>query len=161
MLCVYHSLKLNMLIRIENCVLTAIDFVEPLNTGSKSKNHLDPDIGDAALVTEIYRQLDDYQNGKRRSFELPYVLEGTSFQKQVWEALLTIPYGETVSYSKVAERIGKPLSVRAVANAIGSNPLPVIIPCHRVIGKNGSLRGFGGGLALKQYLIGLETGSIQ
>ena len=97
-------------------------------------------------------QLHAYFQGKRREFDLPLVLEGTPFQKAVWEELQNIPFGQTVSYSDIAERIGKPTAYRAVANAIGANPLPVIIPCHRVTAKNG-LGGYSGGIAKKRWLL--------
>jgi methylated-DNA-[protein]-cysteine S-methyltransferase len=104
------------------------------------------------------RQLGEYFAGERKQFDLEIDPPGTEFQKSVLTALLEIPYGETRSYLEIAERIGNPKAVRAVGGANGNNPIAVIIPCHRVIGKNGSLTGFGGGLDLKSKLLGLEMG---
>ncbi len=157
MVCVYHSPDLNLMIRIEQGVLTEIDFISPAHpvAPGKAADHgsvKNPD----QLVTDIFRQMEEYQSRLRQTFDLPYKLTGTQFQMMVWEALMSIPYGHTVSYSDVASLIGRQNSVRAVANAIGSNPIPILVPCHRVIGKNGKLRGFGGGLPIKQYLLDLE-----
>ena len=103
-------------------------------------------------------QLQEYLQGKRSAFDLPLSPEGTDFQKRVWEELLKIPYGETSSYGKLAGNIGKPGAARAVGLANNRNPIPVIIPCHRVIGANGSLVGYGGGLPMKEKLLALEKG---
>ena len=106
-------------------------------------------------TTEI--QLKDFFEGRRTSFELPIEPQGTLFEKLVWKALLEIPFGETVSYSFIAHTIGRPKAVRAVGTAIGKNPYSIIIPCHRVIGSNGNLTGFAGGLAAKQKLLDFEA----
>jgi methylated-DNA-[protein]-cysteine S-methyltransferase len=95
--------------------------------------------------------------GQRKTFELTLAFEGTEFQKKVWTALCSIPYGQTISYKELAERIGNPKAVRAVGAANGANPIPIIVPCHRVIGSDGSLTGFGGGLPLKKRLLELES----
>ncbi|MGH8372222.1 MAG: methylated-DNA--[protein]-cysteine S-methyltransferase [Gammaproteobacteria bacterium] len=105
---------------------------------------------------ETVRQLKAYFNGKLQRFDLPLAPEGTEFQMRVWQTLRSIPYGETWSYGELARRIRKPTASRAVGAANGQNPIPVIIPCHRVIGANGSLTGFGGGLPIKQKLLALE-----
>lgn len=107
-------------------------------------------------LTETARQLGEYFAGQRQRFELPLDFLGTDFQRQVWAALLTIPFGETRSYSEIARQIGKPSAVRAVGAANGRNPISIIAPCHRVIGASGSLTGFAGGLQAKQYLLALE-----
>jgi methylated-DNA-[protein]-cysteine S-methyltransferase len=112
---------------------------------------------DAAMLAETIEQLRSYFAGERITFDLPLILQGTEFQKKVWTALRTIPYGETISYKELAERIGNPSAVRAVGAANGANPIPIIIPCHRVIGNDGSLTGFGGGLPLKKKLLQLES----
>jgi methylated-DNA-[protein]-cysteine S-methyltransferase len=104
-------------------------------------------------------QLDAYFAGKLRRFELPLAAQGTSFQREVWSALTTIPYGETVSYRELAQRVSRPLASRAVGAANGRNPIPIVIPCHRVIGADGSLTGFGGGLEIKRRLLALESRS--
>jgi methylated-DNA-[protein]-cysteine S-methyltransferase len=115
---------------------------------------------DRAFV-EVVGQLKSYFAGDRKSFDLPLVLEGTGFQNRVWTALQNIPYGETVSYKQLAERVGSPKAVRAVGAANGANPIPIIIPCHRVIGNDGSLTGFGGGLPLKKKLLELESRQLK
>jgi methylated-DNA-[protein]-cysteine S-methyltransferase len=114
-------------------------------------------IEDAEPFADVIRQLDEYFAGDRQSFELALNPSGTEFQKQVLDALRAIPYGETVSYKDIAERIGKPKAVRAVGAANGRNPIPIIIPCHRVIGSGGKLTGFGGGLETKAALLRLEA----
>lgn len=101
-------------------------------------------------------QLEEYFGGKRKEFSLPIRPEGTPFQKKVWNALKRIPYGETRSYKWVAGEIGTPEASRAVGNAVGANPLPIIIPCHRVIRKNGELGGYGYGTAIKKKLLEIE-----
>ncbi len=102
------------------------------------------------------RQLNEYFAGERREFELELAPEGTKFQVEVLEALRGIPYGETRTYRDIAVAVGRPKAVRAVGNANGRNPLPIVIPCHRVIGSDGSLTGFGGGIEVKRYLLDLE-----
>jgi len=106
--------------------------------------------------TVVKRQLTEYFAGKRRDFDLPLAPETTEFQGQVLAALQEIPYGETRSYLDIARRIGKPKAVRAVGGANGNNPIPIIIPCHRVVGANGALTGFGGGIETKRFLLDLE-----
>jgi methylated-DNA-[protein]-cysteine S-methyltransferase len=101
-------------------------------------------------------QLDEYFAATRRAFDLPLAPRGTDFQRTVWLALAGIAYGETVSYAQLAQRVGKPTAMRAVGAANGRNPLPIVLPCHRVIGADGSLTGFGGGLPTKQFLLELE-----
>jgi len=113
---------------------------------------------DHGALDDAARQLTEYFEGKRRTFEMRLAPEGTAFQKTVWNALLEIPYGETTSYGALARRIGNPKAVRAVGLANGSNPISIVIPCHRVIGSNGSLVGYGGGLPVKQALLALERG---
>jgi methylated-DNA-[protein]-cysteine S-methyltransferase len=110
----------------------------------------------ADIITMTSRQLREYFDGKRRDFELPLAPRGTAFQMQVWHALATIPFGATWSYGELARVIGKPDAMRAVGAANGRNPLPIVLPCHRVIGADGSLTGFGGGLPIKEALLRLE-----
>jgi methylated-DNA-[protein]-cysteine S-methyltransferase len=107
--------------------------------------------------TAVRQQLTEYFAGERRGFDLPLKLSGTEFQLSVLHALQQIPYGETMSYSDIAERIGRPRAVRAVGAANGRNPIPIIVPCHRVIGSHGDLTGFGGGLDTKEALLRLEA----
>ncbi|HUJ93554.1 MAG TPA: methylated-DNA--[protein]-cysteine S-methyltransferase [Candidatus Bathyarchaeia archaeon] len=106
---------------------------------------------------EVVAQLKAYFSGKLRDFDLPLVLKGTDFQLAVWRRLQRIPYGETTSYGAIARELGAPEAARAVGLANGSNPIPIIVPCHRVIGSNGDLTGFGGGLPLKKTLLELES----
>jgi O-6-methylguanine DNA methyltransferase len=113
---------------------------------------------DPQAFGEAIRQLQEYFRGGRRRFHLPLDLWGTEFQVQVWKALMEIPFGETRSYRDVADRVGRPLAVRAVGQANGRNPIPVIVPCHRVIRASGDLGGYGGGLDLKMRLLELEAG---
>lgn len=112
--------------------------------------------GASPVLTAAVAQLDGYFAGTRTAFDLPLALAGTSFQETVWRALSGIPYGETVSYGELARRIGMPEAVRAVANANGANALSIFIPCHRVIGADHTLTGYGGGLAAKRYLLEKE-----
>ncbi|AZE93530.1 Methylated-DNA--protein-cysteine methyltransferase [Pseudomonas orientalis] len=111
---------------------------------------------DSPVLVETERQLAEYFAGTRSHFELELDFYGTDFQKQVWQALLTIPFGETRSYSQIARQIGNPNAVRAVGAANGRNPISIIAPCHRVVGTSGALTGFAGGLEAKQYLLMLE-----
>jgi methylated-DNA-[protein]-cysteine S-methyltransferase len=113
---------------------------------------------DEAPLRDAAQQLDEYFAGERRDFDLPLQPTGTAFQQSVWQALRDIPYGETESYGALARRIGKPKAVRAVGASNGLNPLPIVLPCHRVIGANGSLTGYGGGLPIKRALLDLERG---
>lgn len=114
--------------------------------------------GSNPVLMECLRQLDCYFNGELTDFDIPTVLFGTPFRKTVWQALLSIPYGATVSYSQVAAAVGRPRAVRAVANAIGANPVSIIVPCHRVVGSDGSLTGYAGGTDTKASLLNLEKG---
>lgn len=112
-------------------------------------------------VKECLKQIDEYFRGDRREFFLNLQPVGTDFQKSVWRQLEKIPYGKTTSYGKIADVIGKPNASRAVGSANGKNPLAIIVPCHRVIGSDGSLTGYGGGVWRKRWLIGFERGEIQ
>ncbi len=113
-----------------------------------------------ALLTDAERQLHEYFLGKRRQFDIPLAAEGTVFQKRVWKLLAQIPYGETSHYQAIAEKLGDPRKARPVGAANGNNPISIIVPCHRVIGKDGSLFGFAGGLKIKRRLLDLERQSI-
>ncbi len=117
--------------------------------GERDDNH--------PVVRESLSQLSSYFAGELRAFDLPLDPHGTEFQLAVWKALLRIPYGETCSYSELARAIGRPAAVRAVGMANGSNPIAIIVPCHRVIGSSGKLVGYGGGLPMKRMLLDLET----
>jgi methylated-DNA-[protein]-cysteine S-methyltransferase len=133
--------------------LRLVEFANPRHRTMPEADWRD---GDSALLCETRRQLGEYFSGVRRAFDLPLAPRGTDFQRTVWRALTCIPYGETISYGTLAHRIGLPSAMRAVGAANGRNPLPIVVPCHRVIGSDGSLTGFGGGLATKQFLLRLE-----
>jgi methylated-DNA-[protein]-cysteine S-methyltransferase len=112
---------------------------------------------DAQACSQARIQLEEYFAGKRREFELELRPSGTEFEQQVWRALLEVPFGATVSYGEIARRLGPETSPRAVGSANGANPIPIVIPCHRVIGADGSLTGYGGGLNIKAALLALEA----
>jgi len=113
-------------------------------------------IPDSPRCDAVVGQLTEYFAGQRRAFDMPLHIIGTAFQQTVWTALLTIPYGTIINYRQLAERIGNPAAIRAVGRANATNPIPIVVPCHRVIGADGSLTGFGGGLPLKEALLKLE-----
>ena len=127
--------------------INAITFVE----------HQEEDTAANALTAQAALQLTEYFANTRRTFDLPLAPAGTVFQQQVWQLLRDIPYGETVSYSIIAQRLGNPKAVRAVGSANGKNPISIIVPCHRVIGANGTLTGYAGGVARKSQLLRLEN----
>ena len=113
---------------------------------------------DPAPFRDVIAQLREYFAGKRRAFDVPLAAHGTEFQRAVWKGLVAIPYGETRSYGELARRIGRARAVRAVGLANGRNPISIIVPCHRVIGADGTLTGYGGGLERKRFLLELENG---
>ena len=112
--------------------------------------------GNASVLIKAKQQLEEYFSGKRKTFDLPLAPTGTEFQQKVWQALLDIPYGKTATYGELAEAVGNPKAARAVGMALNKNPIPIIIPCHRIVGKNGTLTGFAWGIEAKKYLIILE-----
>lgn len=126
--------------------------------GKRLKRFLQTDFeeGTSEVIEKAVRQLDDFFAGKRKEFDVPLLFVGTDFQKTVWNELLKIPFGTTVSYGEMARRIGMPKAVRAVANANGANAISILAPCHRVIGSDHSLTGYGGGLDVKRTLLELE-----
>jgi methylated-DNA-[protein]-cysteine S-methyltransferase len=123
----------------------------PERTGPMDGRDRDP-----GALSPVTAQLDEYFAGERRAFDVKLDLHGTAFQQRVWEALRQIPYGSTIAYGELARRVGRPDSVRAVAAAVGRTPVPIIVPCHRVVGADGSLTGYGGGLPRKRALLALE-----
>lgn len=112
---------------------------------------------DDGAFRDLRKALERYFSGRSKTFDVPLEPRGTEFQKSVWRALLEVPYGETTTYGDLARRLGNPSAVRAVGAANGANPIPIVIPCHRVIGSNGSLVGFGGGLPVKRWLLDHEA----
>lgn len=137
-------------ITITECDLqiTSIDFGE---SNAKQSN-----MKETPLIKEALKELEEYFNGTRKTFQLPLALKGTPFQQKVWQVLMTIPYGKTITYKQVAEAIGDPKACRAVGMANNRNPVPIVVPCHRVIGSNGKLVGYGGGLDIKEKLLEME-----
>ena len=131
--------------------ITRIDHYTPPSHWQPGTAHTTP------LLAEAEHQLRQYFEGKRTEFDLPLAPAGTEFQQQVWQALTTIPYGETVSYQDIAQQINRPKGSQAVGQANGKNPISIVIPCHRVVGKNGSLTGYAGGLDRKSKLLALES----
>ncbi|WP_422121996.1 methylated-DNA--[protein]-cysteine S-methyltransferase [Planococcus sp. X10-3] len=117
-------------------------------------------IEDHQALKPYVRELQEYFNGTSRTLSLPIDAKGTPFQQQIWQALQEIPYGTTVSYSEIAQRINRPTAVRAVGAAIGANPVLITVPCHRVIGKNGTMTGFRAGIDFKQFLLALEQEKV-
>jgi methylated-DNA-[protein]-cysteine S-methyltransferase len=143
-----------LLLAASDTALVAIEFREnrhPVRRGADWRE------GDNAVLRQAECELQEYFAGTRRVFDLPLVPRGTAFQRQVWNALAHIPYGRTWSYRDLAHHLGKPAATRAVGAANGRNPLPIVLPCHRVIGADGSLTGFGGGLETKAFLLRLEA----
>lgn len=114
------------------------------------------ELKETELIKKAGEEINEYFSGKRNNFDIPLEPEGTEFQKSVWDVLKKIPYGKTYTYKQVAEAVGNPKACRAVGMANNKNPIPLFIPCHRVIGSNGKLVGFGGGLDIKEYLLNLE-----
>jgi methylated-DNA-[protein]-cysteine S-methyltransferase len=143
--------------------ITQIQFMQRLIS---ERHHLLREVGVVSdcekpkndIIVECCKQLNEYFAGERRVFDLPLRASGTEFQEKCWKALLTIPYGGTICYSELARRIDSPKAARAAGGANNKNPISIVIPCHRVIGKSGKLVGYGGGLDKKEFLLGLEKG---
>jgi methylated-DNA-[protein]-cysteine S-methyltransferase len=144
----YRINKVNIGIAEENNAITEVFFGRDMPAACAKV--------ETPLIKKTAGQIEEYFSGKRKKFSLPLTLRGTEFQMAVWEALQTIPYGETRSYGEIAVQIGKPKAARAVGMANHNNPVSIIVPCHRVIGHNVKLVGYGAGLPLKQYLLDLE-----
>ena len=147
----------NLLLLVSENVLTKIVFLK-FKEKKISKEFIENPQHPILLKTQ--RQLKEYFAGSRKIFDIPFSLNGTEFQRKVWSELQKIPFGETVSYQKLAERVKNKNYARAVGNANGKNPLPIIIPCHRVISKNGNFGGFGGGIEIKIYLLKMERKTV-
>lgn len=127
--------------------LLSLDFTDTADDGTSS---------DHPLLIRLQEELYEYFEGARRTFTLPLSPQGTPFQKEVWKTLLSIPYGETISYAQEAQRFGNPKAIRAVASANGRNPIAILIPCHRVIATGGGIGGYSGGIEKKEFLLRLE-----
>ncbi|MDF2179661.1 methylated-DNA--[protein]-cysteine S-methyltransferase [Aliiglaciecola sp. CAU 1673] len=135
-------------IREQDDAICAIEFVETM----------DSEPVNTPLLLEAKKQLQDYFNGSRKAFNLPLKAKGTLFQQQVWEQLQSVCYGQTASYADIANKVANPKAVRAVGAANGKNPIAIVVPCHRIIGSNGRLTGYAGGLERKAFLLDLERG---
>jgi methylated-DNA-[protein]-cysteine S-methyltransferase len=144
----YSLKKIKVVITEENNAITGVLWDTELLAGFIK--------AETPLIKKAAAQIEEYLNGKRKKFSLPLAMHGTEFQMDVWRALQTIPYGETRSYKEIAELVHRPKAVRAVGMANHCNPISIIVPCHRVIGHDGSLVGYGGGLPLKKFLLELE-----
>ncbi len=142
-----------LLLAADEAGLRAIEFRDNRHPVRRDDNW---QAGAHPVIDAATAQLREYFDGSRRTFDLPLAPRGTAFQRTVWDALDAIPYGQTWSYAQLAQRIGNPAAMRAVGAANGRNPLPIVRPCHRVIGADGSLTGFGGGLPTKLFLLELE-----
>jgi len=136
--------------------ITHILFEKEKETDASLRSDVPPAGGTDEVLDEAVSQLQEYFAGARREFDLPLDLDGTDFQREAWLALADVPYGETTTYGEQAQRIGRPGAFRAVGAANGRNPVPIVLPCHRIIGADGSLTGFGGGLDVKQQLLDHE-----
>ncbi len=147
----------------DNESLYMLDFADLKNIDKKlakiSKNKKNQEIksGKNKIIDQIKEELKDYFAGNLRQFKTKVALTGTDFQNSVWQSLQDVNYGKTISYLDLAKNIGKEKSVRAIANAIGANPLPIILPCHRIVGSDGSLTGYSGGIDKKKFLLELES----
>ena len=149
---IYSFPVISLLLAEEGGALTHVAFADYLPAGCIDRQ--------TPLLAEAARQLNEYFAGNRRTFDLPLAPRGTPFQQKVWQALRTIPYGQTRSYGDIARQIDAPKACRAVGMANHVNPIAIIIPCHRVIGKSGRLTGYAGGLNIKEYLLRLEQGGL-
>lgn len=150
----YHTSPIGeLLLAGDGQALSLLGFPE----GKMARRHDQDWARDSGPFIHVVEQLDRYFAGELEVFDLNLTLTGTPFQQAVWAALKNIPYGETCSYGEIAQLIGHPKASRAVGAANGVNPVPIIVPCHRVVGSNGALTGFGGGISTKQVLLGLES----
>lgn len=159
---VYHSPCGDLLLGSLGDQLCLCDWTNRRNADavlSRLCRHLHAEItnGNSAVIDMAISQLEEYFQGIRCAFSVPLLFAGTAFQQAVWSSLLTIPYGETITYLQLARRLHCPQSVRAVANAVGANAMSVFVPCHRIIGTNGTLTGYAGGLPAKRFLFQLES----
>lgn len=145
----YKNEKVMIKIKSNEDSVTEITFV-------KDKNDIEDETEENLIIKQCKEQLDEYFEGERKEFSIKYIYSGTEFQERVWKELLNVGYGTTISYKELAKRVGNPKAVRAVANAVGKNKIGIIIPCHRIIGSNGTLTGYAGGLENKKYLLEIE-----
>lgn len=145
----YKNEKVMIKIKSNEDSVTEITFV-------KDKNDIEDETEENLIIKQCKEQLDEYFEGERKEFRIKYIYSGTKFQERVWKELLNVGYGTTISYKELSKRVGNPKAVRAVANAVGKNKIGIIILCHRIIGSNGTLTGYAGGLENKKYLLEIE-----
>ncbi|HEY5013361.1 MAG TPA: methylated-DNA--[protein]-cysteine S-methyltransferase [Acidimicrobiia bacterium] len=148
------------LVADEDDRLCRLEFTDAPESDAGPPTAAAPDDAPRGVLAETVRQLDEYFAGTRHEFELDLAPQGTAFQLDVWHALRAIPYGATASYADIARSVGRPNAVRAVGQANGRNPLAIVVPCHRVIGSDHSLTGYGGGIDRKRYLLALEGAQL-
>lgn len=161
----YQLIHGQMLVGSINNSLCLLDWAERTNRTSIDKRikkyfSAEFETSDCKFNNHVIEQINDYLHNKIKSFDISFTLAGTDFQKSIWTELLKIPYGKTITYSQLAENINCPLAVRAAANACNKNPISIIIPCHRVIGKNNQLTGYAGGLEIKEKLLEMEKQNL-
>jgi methylated-DNA-[protein]-cysteine S-methyltransferase len=147
------------LIRASRHGVSSVEFVDKSSGATVDKGPSSDD-GAGALIAKAVAQLEEYFARTRTSFDLALELNGTPFQRAVWDCVRQVPYGRTISYRALADAAGRPAAIRAAGAANGANPLSILIPCHRIVGSNGSLTGYAGGLDRKRYLLDLESGAI-
>lgn len=140
------ALSFNSNLELISAIFPSVDLKSPIANGLRNKN-----------IENVKKQFEQYFDGKRREFDIKISPPGTDFQKRVWKELLKIPYGKTSTYQQLANSLGDPKVIRAAASANGKNPISIVIPCHRVIGSDGSLTGYAGGLHRKKWLLALES----
>lgn len=145
----YKNNKVNIKIEASETEITDISFIQN-NYQAEEQEKVNQ------VIKQCKEELEKYFRGELKNFKIKYHTQGTEFQEKVWKELLNVKYGTTISYKELAKRIGRPTSVRAVANAVGKNKIGIIIPCHRIIGSNGTLTGYAGGLENKKYLLEIE-----
>ena len=153
----YHSPIGAISIRCNDKAIEEVLFVNTLKGPGVNEDKIEFNTGHSLLIKDCIQQLDEYFAGERKQFELPITQSGTVFQKNVWNALLQIPYGKTISYLELSKRIGNVKAIRAVGTSNGKNKICIIVPCHRVIGSNGTLVGYGGDLWRKKWLLEHEA----
>lgn len=145
----YKNNKVNIKIEANETEITDISFIQNNSETEEQEK-------ESQMIKQCKEELEKYFRGELKHFKIKYHTQGTEFQEKVWKELLNVKYGTTISYKELAKRIGKPTAIRAVANAVGKNKIGIIIPCHRIIGSNGTLTGYAGGLENKKYLLGIE-----
>lgn len=145
----YKNNKVNIKIEANETEITDISFIQNNSETEEQEK-------ESQMIKQCKEELEKYFRGELKNFKIKYYTQGTEFQEKVWKELLNVKYGTTISYKELAKRIGKPTAIRAVANAVGKNKIGIIIPCHRIIGSNGTLTGYAGGLENKKYLLDIE-----